>query len=473
MLATETGSRCLVVSANAAAQRLGIRPGLPLAQARARLPDLLIDKPDPAEDAAALERLALWAVRRYAPIVATDLPAGLIIDITGAAHLIGGEAALLTDLRQRLDAAGIRSRAAAADTVGAAHAVARFSGGSMIVPLGGALEALHSLPIAALRLDPDTIDGLRTVGLETIGGLAATPRAPLALRFGSGPGRRLDQAMGRLAEALDPVRPIDAVSTRRGFAEPIGAAETIARYLGELAQPLCDKLEARGLGVLRLDLLVYRVDSLMQAVRVALAQPSHDAKRLTRLLIDKIETIDPGFGIEVMELVAVLTQPLPYRQRGTLEEAPPADVAALIDTLANRIGAERLYRATPIESELPERSVGTVAPLAPPCGATWAAAWPRPTRLVSPPEPIETLALLPDHPPAQFTWRGQRRRVIRSDGPERIYGEWHRRDAELAEVRDYFMVEDEAGQRFWVFRAGDGQDPGTGSQAWYLHGLFA
>jgi len=197
-----------------------------------------------------------------------------------------------------------------------------------------------------------------------------------------------------------------------------------------------------------------------------------DARRMTRLLCDRLEAVDPGFGVERMTLSAPVVEPLEYRPSSTLGEAPEADVSDLIDTLANRVGAEHLYRVAPIESDVPERTMGKVAPLAGPTKSRWPLNWPRPTRLLKRPEPIETLALLPDHPPVHFTWRGTRRRVTRADGPERIYGEWARRDAELVALRDYFMVEDEEGRRYWLFRAGDGADLETGSQAWFMHGLF-
>lgn len=167
-----------------------------------------------------------------------------------------------------------------------------------------------------------------------------------------------------------------------------------------------------------------------------------------------------------------LTEPLGARQVGTLGEPPVSDIAGLVDALGNRFGADKLFRAVAVQSDLPERAVRHIPPLAPPSGETWPQHWPRPSRLFAKPEPVETLALLPDQPPVQFTWRGVRRRVKRADGPERVFGEWWRRDAERAAVRDYFMVEDEVGERFWLFRSGDGEDPATGGLSWYLHGIF-
>jgi protein ImuB len=347
------------------------------------------------------------------------------------------------------------------------------------------------------------VEDLSVLGFERIGELAAKPRAPLALRFGPELGRRLDQAMGRLGEPIDPVRPPDLIEAQCVFAEPISAAETIARTTGKLVTQLCEMLETKGLGARRLDLLFHRVDNRIEAIRIGTALPVRDAKRLTRLLCDKFEAIDPGFGIEIMRLAATLAEPLAQKQTiSSLIEEPDAGVSGLIDTLANRVGEQHLYRFAPVASDVPERSVQKIAPAAPDTGETWPDPWPdpwpRPSRLLPAPEPIETVALLPDHPPVSFTWRGIRRRVKCADGPERVFGEWWKRDAELSAVRDYFRIEDEAGERFWIYRAGDGEDAArfetrrcraaarrdalragrrgedaaTGSHRWFLHGIF-
>ena len=428
---------------------------------------------DPQGDADALERLAFWALR-YSPVVAADPPNGIIIDISGADHLFGGEEVLLRDLLDRLTSAGLGARAAIADSWGTAHALARFRARSLAIAEPGVLrEAIASLPHRALRLPPDTVTELRALGFETIADLLAQPRAPLTLRFGPELGRRLDQAIGLVREPIDPVRPVDAIEVRQSFAEPIGAAETINRYIGKLVGKLCVALEERGLGARRLDLICHRVDSHFQAIRVGTVLPVRNAKRLTRLLSDKVETIEPGFGIEIMTLAATHAVPLEAKQSiSSLVDDTVPDVSDLIDLLANRVGEERLYRVTPVASDVPERSVARVPAAAPDCETSWPSRWPRPVRLFEKPEPIETVALLPDHPPVTFTWRGIRRRVSRADGPERVFGEWWKRNEELAAVRDYFRIEDDAGERFWIYRAGDGEDAETGSQRWFLHGIF-
>ena len=475
VLVGRTGRRRTITALDANAQALGVAIGMAVAKAQALVPGLIVIDADPAVDLAGLDKLGLWALQRISPVVAADPPDGLVIDTTGADHLHGGEAMMLEAIVQKFAASGVEARAAVADTWGAAHAAARFlRRQSAVIAPGDNEMLLRPLPMVALRLDRETVTGLRTLGFETIGDLMDQPRAPLALRFGPEIGRRLDQALGLVAEPVDPIRSPELVDVRRVFGEPIGAADTIARYTGKLVDALCLALEQRGLGARRLDLLFHRVDNSMQFIRVGMAQSVRDAKRLTRLLRDKIDTIDPGFGIEIMVLVAIETEPLRDRQTiSSLVEAAEPDVSDLVDVLANRVGGNRLYRFTPVQSDVPERSVARIPALSPETGATWDGDWPRPPRLLPRPEPVETMALLPDHPPVWFTWRGIRRRVRRADGPERIRGEWWKRDAEMSTVRDYFRVEDETGERYWLFRSGDGEHEDSGSQKWFLHGIFA
>jgi protein ImuB len=467
-------ARRVVMAVNPAAQHGGLQVGMKLARAQALVPDLICLPADPAADAAALERLALWALQRYAPIVALDAPDGLAIDITGAAHLHGGERALLADLCSRLAASGIVARAAVADTHGAAHALARYqTTPQLVVPPGETGAALLPLPLAGLRLPAEMLAALCELGFGGIGDLARQPRAPLVRRFGQSLIDRLDLAFGRIHAPIQPIRPPDLLAAEQNFADPIASPEALVLYIGRLVRTLCARLEKSGLGARRLDLLFHRVDGEIAALRIGTARPNRDAARLTRLLTDRLERVDPGLGVELLRLVATLAEPLaPVQAHSTLTEATTPDLSGLIDTLTNRLGAGRVYRMAPVESDVPERSQRRIAANAPSSGRSWQTQWPRPASLLPRPEPIETVALLPDNPPVSFTWRGVRRRVWRADGPERIFGEWWKRDAELSAVRDYFRVEDESGARFWLYRAGDGEDGETGPQSWFLHGLF-
>ncbi len=461
-------------AANAAARAIGVVPGMAVSQAQAMLPGLRVEEADPEGDAAALRRLAGWCLR-FSPLAAPCAPDGVWIDITGCAHLHGGEVPMLRHLAERLAEAGLAARLAVADTPGCAHAVARHGVEQLaIVPPGQQARAMAGLPVAALRLDEETAAALVRLGFDRVGALAAAPRAPLARRFGATALRRLDQALGRVPEPLEPVLPPDLCRARQGFPEPIATPDDLARATAMLADQLCEKLRKRDEGALRLDLLFLRTDGVPQIIRAGTAAPSRDAAHLARVLTAQLETVDPGYGVETVILSAPLTQKLGAVQTLSDLVAPRGavgDFSGLVDIIANRVGQARVFHAAPVQSDIPERCVKRVPPLAGvPDG--WPDHLPRPPRLLNPARPVEAMALLPDHPPVQFTDRRKPHRIRRADGPERIFGEWWLNAGEVAAVRDYFVVEDEAGQRFWLFRAGNGEDAATGDMRWYLHGYF-
>jgi len=465
--AIQDGNRRVIAASDPAATKLGLRPGMAVAQAIAVVPGLHVAEADPAEDTASLERLARWC-QRLTPLAAADGPDGLWLDVSGCAHLWDGERRLLEHLVARLAQDRVTARAAIADTPGASHAVARF-GAEMIVAPGAQAAALESLPVAALRLEAETAATLRRLGFEQVGHLARVPRALLARRFGAEPGRRLDQALGAAPEPLLPLAPETPLQHRVTFLEPLLTAEALTEATGYVLPPLCTAMERAGLGARKLDLLFERVDGAMQAIRIGTARPSRDAAHLTRLLLEHLDRVDPGLGIEAMRAVVPLAEPLRWRQEDT---GGGGDVSTLVDRLANRLGTELVFRAAPVESDLPERSVRRVPALSGQAGATWPEDAPMPTRLLDPPRKVEALAALPDHPPIAFTWRRHRHRVRRADGPERIHGEWWRRDTETRAVRDYFRVEDEIGRRFLLYREGDGVDRQTGGLQWFVQGVF-
>ncbi|WP_145642515.1 Y-family DNA polymerase [Neorhizobium alkalisoli] len=469
----KSGSKRWVSAADVAARKAGVHVGMPAAKAQALFRGLMLVDAQPAADALALERITLWALTKYSPIVAVDGIDGIVMDTEGADHLQGGELPMVTMIANQFLAKKLTARVAVADTWGAAHACARaISRETVIVPVGQTVRAVENLPISLLRLPPKIIGDLRTLGFQRIGELANTARAPLTLRFGPEIGRRLDQMFGRAAEPIDPIRSPELIEVMRAFAEPIGAAETINKYVGRLIIRLIEELQKSGLGVRRADLIVEKVDGTRQAIRAGTVKPVRDVAWLTKLFRDRTEKIEPGFGIEKLTLVAVVVEPLEERQKASsLVEEDVTDVTPLIDIYGNR--GQRVYRMAPVASDVPERSVQRIAAAAEPITVAWVGHWRRPVRLLPRPELITAIALMPDHPPASITWRGKRRKVIRADGPERIFGEWWQRDAEMDAVRDYFVIEDETGERLWVFRAGDGVDPETGDHRWFCHGIFA
>jgi len=468
--AIHDGRRRILATVDAAARGEGLSPGMTVAHARMLVPELVVLDADPEAELAGLHRLAVWCQRHYSPLTAPDPPAGLWLDVTGCAGLWGGEEPLLADMHGRLGRGGFAARVAIADTPGAAHAVARNGRrAASIVPPGEAVAAVRPLPVMALRLATETVVGLRRLGFETVEDVMRAPRPQLALRFGSELGRRLDHVTGALFEPIEPVQEPEAIRRRVTFVEPIMTAPAIEIGIEQLVALVQRDLDGRGLGARRLDLFCERVDSTQQAVRIGLAQPTRNAGHITKLLSQQVEKIEPGFGIEAMVLNVSLAEQLRPEAVGNLVDREPdvRDLAALVDSLSTRLGADCLFRAVPVESDVPERSVRSVPPLTAPAGVSWPADLPRPARLLAPPEVIETTALLPDDPPALFIWRRERHRVRHADGPERIHGEWWRSEREVEAVRDYFRVEDEVGGRFWVFRTGVSNEA-----RWFMHGLF-
>ena len=472
--------RRVVTAVSAAAAMEGIAPGMGLADARALDPALLVEEADFIADAAALAKLAEWC-DRFSPWVTPCGTDGVLLDVTGCAHLFGDEAGLARQAVVRLTRQGIEARAAIADTPGAAWALSRFgSGAALTVPRGSVQQALADLPVAALRLEPEIVALLERLGLQHIGELYPLPRAALTARCGESVAIRLDQALGLAAEPLSPLAPKPLLWSRRSCPEPIVTAEAIAAVVRELLQHLTRRLAEDGLGARRLRLTAYRIDGRIERIAIGTAFPSRDTRHLWRLFEEKLERIDPGLGIEDLVLTAESVESLAAAQLGLDGEAAhgdSADLAALVDRLANRLGMRALARPVLRESHIPERAVRFVAPLEGGRMATcWNPAQQRPIRLLPRPEPIEAMAPIPDDPPRLFRWRQRAHRVRAADGPERVAPEWWRQDSKtgsgdsMPESRDYYRVEDEEGRRFWLYRAGFYR-PDIAPR-WFLHGFF-
>jgi protein ImuB len=445
------------------------------------IPTLKTIDEDNAGDQALLAAIADWA-ERYTPWVALAPPHGLMLDITGAAHLFGGEEALYADLVDRLEAQGFLARAAIADTPGAAAAVAGF-GEPAVVATGAAPAALAPLPLAALRLDHETVFALERVGLKRIGQIIDAPRAPLAARFGRELLRRLDQALGVEEEAINPRRPIPALIAERRFAEPIALEADIAATLASLAEALAKQLEARGEGGRVFELALFRVDGAVSRTEVGTSRPLRSPKLVRELFREKFaglaEEIDAGFGFDMVRLTILATAPAdPSQIDLTGDSVGEADLDQLIDRIGARLGPERVGRILAEDSHVPERASRFSDDREPRPNSgdrpsdlhPLTAVLSRPLRLFEKPEPVEAIAAVPDGPPIRFRWRRAVYHVARAEGPERIAAEWWR-DGNDELTRDYFRVEDPSGHRFWLFREGlFGRE--TAAPRWYLHGVF-
>ncbi len=467
-----------LAAVNLESAKLGLNPGQKATDAKALVPELVTAEAEPEADAIALIGLADWCVR-FSPAVAIDAPDGLFLDVTGVDHLWNGEAQMLADFRDRLAANGLPFRCAIADTPGAAWALARFSKDGTLAPPGGQGPLLAPLPPAALRLETETWTQIERLGLRQVGQLMAIPRAPFGRRFGRAALTRLDQALGREAEALTFRRPPTPWYARLAFAEPISAPQDMIRVTEDVTARLCARLDTEGQGARRFEICFHRVDGEALPRTIGLSLPGRDPVRIAKLFAPKLETVDPGFGIEVVTIRAEDVEQISGRQT-RLDRAREATVeeglSPLVDRLTNRLGEDRVWRAVPVESYVPELAVGRARPFAKPAQVRpWDCETPRPSRLFRRPEPVEdVMALTPDDPPTLFRWRGQLHRVRRAEGPERIGEEWWKGqidEVSVGHIRDYYRVEDAEGARFWLFRAGLYGDPQTPPK-WWLHGLF-
>ncbi|MFC0241355.1 Y-family DNA polymerase [Rhodopseudomonas telluris] len=488
VVAAKRDNALVVVACDVRATQGGVLPGMPLATVRAMHPALEVIDHDPHADALLLHAIADWC-DRFTPLVALDGSDGLLLDITGCAHLFGDEAKLLTMLTASLTRQGFATSAAIAGTAVAARALTRGAPRTIVAP-GEEAQAVAPLPVAALGVDEATVRGLRRAGLRTIGEVLARQSSELAARFGEGFVAVLRQAAGDDDAPISPRKPAPDYVIDKRFPEPVATTDVILPTLLGLAKLLIAAMERSGKGARQLVASFFRSDGAVRSISVETGQPVTRVEVVQRLFAEKLDALadplDPGFGYDLIRLAASVSVPTTEAQRGFDTTAHQAeDVALLADTLAARLGARRVVRYLPQDTHIPER-VALAVPVqhCPPDSND--APWParadepplRPLRLLQQPEPIEVLAGVPDGPPAQFIWRRVTHRVTRAEGPERIAAEWWRA-AEPGLTRDYFRIEDEEGARFWLYRDGlyaievMPQSDGTGQPRWYMHGLFA
>jgi len=460
--------RMMVSAVNAAAERSGMACGLALADARALLPHLhvLDDAPDKIQRV--LHKLAAWCIR-FTPFVALHPPDGLLLDATGCAHLWGGEEKYVQEIIKKLTARGYTVRVAMADTPGAAWAVAHYEKNPGVVPAGQHINALLALPPQALRLEPDVVNRLHNLGLHQIKQVIHLPRTSLRRRFGVAFLHQLDKAMGQELEILQPIQPVEPYHERLPCLEPIVTATGIEMALKQLLEMVCLRLQQEQKGLRTAVFKGHRVDGKVEQVSIATSRASHQVSHLFKLFEIKLSTIEPALGIELFVLEAPKVEPHLPQQKNMWETGgglADGQLAELVDRLSNKIG-ERIYRYLPDEHHWPERSFREATSLQEEAITEWRTDVHRPLHVLPIPERIEVTAPIPDYPPLLFRYKGKVHPVVKADGPERIEQEWWRQQGQH---RDYYRVEDDTGNRYWLFRLGHYHDE---TFQWFLHGYFS
>lgn len=480
---TREGAAFVLSAVSDKAKKLGLTPGMALADARAMRPGLVAVEADTLADAALLDRIAAWC-GRFSPVVVIDAPDGIVLEVGGSAHLFGGERALLDEIAARLSAKGFANQCALAPTPAAAWALARWSPGA-IVGESDVFAALAPLPIRALRLAPESEAFLVRAGLRTVAQIAAAPRAAFAARAGEAALRRLDLALGRAREALSPRRPAPKIFAARRLMEPVFHAEALLQIAETLIGDALTQLEAHNAGVRDGTLTFFGVDGGDLSVAIGVSRPERDARALLRLVREKLQAI-PGyedddlagaFGYEAARLdvhaFGALDATTPTLEGGAQADAAHS-IAALVDVLSARLGADHVTRPVLVDAHMPEKAeawgdaLGARSNSAPVVARSDDGVPRRPLTMFAHPQPVEALALAPDGPPIGFRWRRVQRSVRRAEGPERIVGDWL---AGEGGARDYYRVEDSEGRRYWMYRLGAyGADE---APRWFVHGLFA
>lgn len=469
IIAAPERGRLLVKAASLPAVKKGIVQGMVVADAKAMLPELKLFHYKPGAEKKLLDGLALWCLR-FTPVVSADLPDGILLDISGCPHLWGGEQPYLDAITGKLEASGYRVKAAIADTVGAAWAIARFGDPCGIVAPGQQAAALDPLPPAALRLELPVLDRLKKLGFTRIGSFITMPATVLRRRFGKDLLTRMAQALGKLEERPVPLQPAAVFRAQLPCTEPVHTRVAIDRALETLLRELCSDLQKAGRGLRTAVFKIYTVDGGSQEICIGTNRPVRNTGHLLKLFEPRITEIAPGMGIEVFVLDAPVVEELPGRQEAIWNTLGSADtgteLAGLLDRIAGRMGAAAIKRYLPAEHHWPERSV-VPGGLFEKAVTAWRSDRPRPLYLLPEPAPVVVAAPVPDYPPMLFRYRGKVHNIIKADGPERIEQEWW---LEQHQVRDYYVVEDQEGARYWLFRAGH---YGEEKPQWFLHGFFA
>lgn len=463
--------RVTITAVNPLAEASGITVGTPAADAKAVVPDLKIVDEIAGRQEKLLKALGEWCIR-YSPQIAVDMPDGLILDCTGCTHLWGGERGYLKEIITRLRSKGYNVRGAMTDTIGASWAIARYGKIKPIINPYEQTDALLSLPPIALRLETEILERLQKLGFYTISSFIGLGRTALRRRFGESLLLRIDQAIGNEEEHLQYLQPIEPYSERLPCLEPIRTAAGIEIAIKQLLSELCKRLQSEGKGIRTAILKGYRVDGRIIETSIGTNRPTFHTGHLFKLFELKIPTLEPALGIELFTMDAPKVEDVAQEQEVLFspEGCGLTDVslAELLDRIANKIGAGSIHRYLPQQNHWPERSIKPAISLKERPATEWRIDKIRPSLLLKKPELIEVTVRLPDYPPMLFIYKGRVHKVKKADGPERIEREWW---TDKGEHRDYYQVEDENGQRYWLFRSGHYM--GNQTHQWFIHGFFA
>lgn len=470
VMALKLQGRMVVTAANEISSAEGVCASMTVADARAIIPSLVVLEEDPAIFPALLKKMAEWCIR-FSPYVSLAEPDGLLIDASGCAHLWGGEPYYLETILKKIKAIGFTCKVAMADTIGTAWALAHYGKQGAISPAGQSYQSLLSLPPASLRLEQETTETLHKLGLHRVGDFISMPVSALRRRWGPHLIQRIQQATGFTEETAEPVCPVEPYQERLPCLEPVQTATALLIALEKLLENLCQRLAKEQLGIRKAQFKAYRIDGNLQQIGIGTNRATHQQKHLFRLFETKLEAMEPEPGIELFVLEANKVERTVTRQESIWEKPfgwQHPRLGELMDRITVKEEKILIKRFFPAEHHWPERSFSYHSSLDEKSTGEWHLPASRPLYLLPHPHPVEVTAPIPDYPPMLFRYKGKLHKIIKADGPERIEQEWWIREGEH---RDYYQLEDEEGQRYWVFRLG--HYTGGKNYQWFIHGFFA
>ncbi|GAB3028145.1 DNA polymerase Y family protein [Niabella terrae] len=447
----------------------GIYRGMVLADARALVAGLESFEQPPTMALQLLRGLGNWA-HLFTPLVALDHPDGLILDASGCAHLWGGESDYLQAIYRKLENFGYTARLAMADTMSAAWAMARYDSPNLkITDPGMHRTGLQHLRPAALGLSGSLTARLEKLGLKTLGDFMFMQRSVLRRRFGPEILEKLDQFLGLAVTPFVPLQPVVPYLIQLPCPEPVTTRKGIEMALKQLLEGMNRRLSSEDRGARQLLFRARRIDNDLQEIKIGTHWPSRDPQHLFKLFETHIGRLQPGLGFELFILSAQVTEKLQSGQEKLWHQGRISrqQLAGLLDRLTTKLGEGKVHRYLPAAHYLPELSYRKATGLEEVPAVAWVQR-PRPVRLLLRPEPIQVTAPIPDYPPMQFRYKGQLYDIRNAEGPERIEAAWW---LAPGPHRDYYIVEDQTGARYWLYRLGHYNRPRA--RQWFLHGFFA
>lgn len=474
--ATLITERCLrrnkeiVLRSSNEARMFGASPGMNLASARACLEEVEVFEFNPEYEAKFLKSLAEWS-SRFSPFVNTDIGSflskpdektlskllrdprhsGLYLDVSGQTRVFGGYEELLKKLSSELARLGFSSRLAITPSYGASWALARYGKNRCYLLTEKLLlkEILGPLPVTALQTSRAIEDSLRQVNIKLIQDLYSIKPSELNKRFDKTLSERLALCLGEKSEAAKTLRLAKKTLEQIIFDSPLSVQESLIEAFRHCLLSLLKKLEDKEQKLSELLIEIKPVRLPCQKKLLVFSQPTSDAYHIEKISLPWLENINMGFGIEKITLLVEAKALVSKLQTDYLykDDSSSRDLGELIDRLKHSAKTAHMHLH---ESYLPEKSFSfrneAQTKDVPLLKAN------RPPLILEHPQPIKTMAMLPDHPPFQMTWKGQTYKLIEGSSSERINNEWWKLNEENSDKREYFRVKVEEGPWLWIYR---------------------